>query len=269
MSAPYYGGPDYITWHGFNSWPSTLSVGGQGTASVTTCYSSSGCHNDEWFIFSNNTSVVTVTNTYGVLAPRTVNAQGAGSTSLTSSASGQIDYWGSYGTVYAAPAQVQVQAPCAVPTNFRQTSWTPVGNRVIRFFYTWDSSVGPRSNLAACQIQEYVTYPGTANPFVYGSPFPADATFPNPSAPAPGSATNSVAADTHSVGSQPFQTPYSNATFTAHQQYRWRCQCFDGNNFQVFPGFTDLPIVRTVSQVNGMWTYTVTKSGQQVTLSLP
>lgn len=110
MMAPYYGGYDYIWSHYFNSAPSALDLGQQSTASVTTCYSMSGCLNDYWFIYSNHTSIVTVTNTYGVFAPRPVLAQASGSTSLDSTASGPVDSYGTQGYLYAQ-APIQVRQP--------------------------------------------------------------------------------------------------------------------------------------------------------------
>lgn len=108
MMAPYYGGFDYITSHSFNSAPSNIDVKQVSSASVTTCQSSTGCHYDEWFIYSSNTSQMTVSNTYGVQAPRPVTGVAAGTPQLESGASGPIDSMGTNGTVYATPAQVQV-----------------------------------------------------------------------------------------------------------------------------------------------------------------
>ncbi len=111
MMAPYYGSYDYIQWHYFGNVTSPLDLGGQGSASVTTCYSISGCRDNDWFIYSNNPSIASVTNTYGVFTPRPVLAQASGSTTLDSTASGIVDSYGNFGYLNAAPAQVQVRQP--------------------------------------------------------------------------------------------------------------------------------------------------------------
>lgn len=123
MMAPYYGGYDYIWSHYFNSSPSALDLGEQSTASVTTCYSMSGCLADYWFIYAVNTSIITVTNTYGVFAPRPVLAQATGSTSLESTASGIIDAYGTPGTFYAqAPIQVRQPTLTCSPSSVTRAS---------------------------------------------------------------------------------------------------------------------------------------------------
>lgn len=109
MMSPYYGGYDYIWAHSFNYAPSSLGIGDVSTASVSTCYAMSGCINDEWFIYSSNTSIIDVTNTYGVLAPRPVNALGVGAASLSSTASGPINPEGQFGYFEAGPVQVSVK----------------------------------------------------------------------------------------------------------------------------------------------------------------
>jgi len=88
MMAPYYGTYGYVTQHYFQQLPPSLIANGASNhvASVSTCYSESGCVNDHWFIYSTNTAVLEVTNTSGVLAPRPVLAKSKGSAQLTSSA---------------------------------------------------------------------------------------------------------------------------------------------------------------------------------------
>lgn len=136
MMMPYYGGYDYITAHYFNSAPSTVDQSTYSSASVTTCYSSSGCLNDHWFIYSTNANVLAVENQYGVIAPRPVLGVNPGTANLTSSAYGPINPEGTNAYVDAYPVQVQVKARCfaqlkyravtvgeGIPTGFNHAFW--------------------------------------------------------------------------------------------------------------------------------------------------
>jgi hypothetical protein len=59
----------------------------------------------------------------------------------------------------------------AIPVNFRQVGGgTDIGNGVLYFEYTWDSSSGNPADLGHCEIGEKVTYPG---------PFPSPPWPPN------------------------------------------------------------------------------------------
>ena len=119
MIAPYYGGFDYITEHYFSSVPALMPYGIYASASATTCYSSSGCYDNFFSIFSANSSILTVNNSY---SPRWIYAQGVGTAALTSTATGTINDQGTFGEVDAMPVAVEVD--CAVPTNFRQDTAT-------------------------------------------------------------------------------------------------------------------------------------------------
>lgn len=110
MMAPYYGSPDYMTSHSISSTPISMDLGVQSTASTQTCYSTSGCVNNQWNIFSSNSTIITVVN-YMSAIPRDITAQASGSASLTSEASGSINEQGMYGTIYASPWQIQVAQP--------------------------------------------------------------------------------------------------------------------------------------------------------------
>jgi hypothetical protein len=254
---------DYIVSHEISDNPALMPYGVDGTASTRTCWCSSGCYYNEYPIFSTNTSVVTVNNPYNPPEPATVHAVGVGNATFTSTAEG-ID---------ATPEPVQVQ--CAVPTNYRQTAWRDLGDGVLEFDYEWNSSMGTdpnNGNLASCNFREFVTYPGYPNNPSYnpGPPFPSDLVFQNPTVTTPPFVMNAPGwMDQQRHGTNPFRTPYTAANFTAYQTHQWRCSCIDNNNWHTFNGFDQISIVRSVSQNGGVWTYKVTKSGQQATKTLP
>lgn len=53
---PYYGGYDYITMHYFSNAPVEMYYGDYSHAAVTTCYAISGCYDDDFPIYSSNSS---------------------------------------------------------------------------------------------------------------------------------------------------------------------------------------------------------------------
>lgn len=60
---------------------------------------------------------------------------------------------------------------CATPTKFQRQNWNPIPSTgELDVTYSWSSSSGNTSDLAACTMSEYVTYPGT--PGTYTSPRP-------------------------------------------------------------------------------------------------
>jgi hypothetical protein len=64
-----------------------------------------------------------------------------------------------------------------------------------------------------------------------------------------------------------FRTPFTNATFTASQTLRWRCQCKDGNQWHMLMGPHD--ITRTVFQEGGTWKFRITRNGDSAQKNLP
>jgi len=160
-----------------------------------------------------------------------------------------------------AEAFCEVQA-CAVPTNFRQVgNATALSNGTLRFNYAWDSSTGNLADLSQCTVGEIVSYPG-ANPFPW--PNPMNRSTPNPTV-IDLAATGGGFQDDHQPPNS-FSTPYTAASFTATQHYRYRCPCSNGGNYVNLAG--PINIVRSVAQnSNGTWRYTVTKSGSSASIN--
>jgi hypothetical protein len=190
--------------------------------------------------------------------------------------------WGGQGFMPApganptANATVQIRgagAPrCGVPVNFRQFGIAqcyqvsdPRGR--LRLYFTWDSSTGDRQHLQGCYIREAVRYPGGPTP--PSPPFP-NYTFQYP--PATGvSATNELMSDDHDPPSGEFVRPYSESTFSARQDYEYRCQCQGTEEWTVFDGFRNLLIERKVTSDNGTspWRYEVRTQGEVCSFPLP
>jgi hypothetical protein len=152
----------------------------------------------------------------------------------------------------------QPQQVVPLPTNFRQDGpGVDLGNGNLGFTYRWASSSGNLQDLGACQVGEYVTYPGSGN-YTWASPpyFPGYSSY-NPDI-SNASATLGVGNDVHTHAS--FATPYITNSFNAAQQFRWSCTNYA--NGQWFD-FADYTIGRSVNQhtFNSSWYYTVTKAG--------
>jgi hypothetical protein len=209
-----------------------------------------------------NSSIATV-DYYG-----THTGRGVGSTTSSTSALLQI-------------SSIQVTCPVrqssgrgndnvnAVPVNFRQTSTSDAGNGDLHFAYAWDSSSGHLADLSACTVGEIVTYPGS-NPYNWQSPpFPADSST-NPTI-AEGAATAGNGVDDNQLyPSTTFVKPYSAASFTATQYFRYRCTNINNGAYATLLG--PLSITRSVQQnTNGTWKFTVTKptNGQATINPLP
>jgi len=153
--------------------------------------------------------------------------------------------------------------PCAYPTNFQQVgNGVDIGGGALRFNYSWGSSTGNLADLSQCTVGEIVTYPGTGNYFPPSPPFPTTG-FPNPTIidlPA----TDGGFQDTHSTRGT-FVTPYSSSSFTATQNYRYKCPCRSSGNYVNLVG--PINIVRAVSpSTGGRWKFTITKSGASATI---
>lgn len=176
---------------------------------------------------------------------------------------------------YEAPVTVP---PCAYPVNFRQEgAATDIGNGILQFRYTWDSSTGTSSaaidQLYACELIEETGISGSSsNPYYPPPPFPLSAV-PNPGGSTGYSMAHRPLIDNHRVPGTPnittvpvFITPYQNATYTVNQAYKFRCPCYQNYQFQVLLG--NINIVRSVSPATGSnWKYTVTKSGASATIN--
>ncbi len=173
--------------------------------------------------------------------------------------------------------------PNAFPTNFRIKPGFPTtpGNGVLYFEYKWDSSDGVVDHLYACEIRECTRYGNTtceqATTSVYPVPSPpyrANMGIVDPTRNSGGSAAYFYMFDRHRVPGTTegnpvpeFRTPYVANSFTGMQKYQFKCPC---NNGAVWTDLTpNINIVRTVSEANGIWTYTLTKSGSSVSYTLP
>jgi hypothetical protein len=143
----------------------------------------------------------------------------------------------------------------AHPVNFQQVEGYDAGGGVLHFYYTWGSSTGNLSDLSNCTVNENVAYPGTANPYYWPDPPWAQGT-PNPTVNGIAGTIGAVE-DDHYTGyfASP---PYSAASFTAVQTYRY--SCYLGGLQGTLLGRIDMS--RSVSQeTGGAFTYTGSKSG--------
>ena len=120
----------------------------------------------------------------------------------------------------------------------------------------------PLSDLSACTVGQYVGYPTTGNFYNWPSP------------PFSGGNINPIVKDLAATlggfsddnSSAPFVKPYTAASFTATQFFRYRCPCFNQGNYVNVAG--PISIVRSVTQnANGSWKCTITKSGSSATLN--
>jgi len=151
---------------------------------------------------------------------------------------------------------------CAVPTNFHQVGAGTDSGGVLHFDYEWGSSTGNLADLSQCTVGEIVSYPGSSNPYVWPHPpFTRSSTSPTV---IDVSATSGSGQDDHY--GPPFASPFSAASFTATQYYRYKCPCANGGNYVNLTG--PISIIRSVTQnANGSWKYTVTKSGSSATVN--
>jgi hypothetical protein len=179
---------------------------------------------------------------------------------------------GDGGSNQSNPGNFQVTPATAVPVNFQQTNATDEGGGYIRVTYTWGSSTGKLSDLSACQVQEYVTYPTTGNSgcpapntgqVCYWPPSPPwpptsqnGTGYVNPTA-VPGPATAGGAYDSNTVQNLNFVKPYSNSSFQANQVQQYSCN--NGPWVQFGGPFT---ITRQVMQNSqGQWVFSISKTG--------
>lgn len=200
-------------------------------------------------------------------APGLVAAQRAGQTTIWANYYGCMSYHGGSGDVcvcdvegYQSGRGALVQVTCQVPTNFRQVGpGVDSGGGVLHFDYAWSSSTGNLSDLSICTVNEIVTYPGVADPYVWPRP-PWNTATRNPAGSGvPGTAGSG--SDNHTPGT--FITPYQAANFTAVQTYNYTCGVC-GNGTLYGP----LNIVRDVSQnADTTWKYVITKSGASASIN--
>jgi hypothetical protein len=161
---------------------------------------------------------------------------------------------------------------CARVMNFAQNgNGSDVGGGLLQFNYTFQSSTGDLSDLAACSLWENLLY----NPRPFDSPpFPADWPDPdwnqhsNPDSFVFGvNPVGGVLSDGHNPpGAGTWVTPYTTSTGTIAQYYEFSCPCFNSGAKTVVDG--PYTITRTVTQnPNSTWKYTVTKAGASATVN--
>jgi hypothetical protein len=122
------------------------------------------------------------------------------------------------------------------------------------------------SDLVGCSIQEVVAYPSGIVYQADSPPFPANASFPNPTG-LTGPAKSGFIVDTHSISKLPvvFVKPYTQDSFTAYQTFQWSCKCGQHSEFEPFDGMRRIPIVRKVTQnSDGSWQYEITEDNASV-----
>ena len=167
----------------------------------------------------------------------------------------------------APTGEMTVRPRCAVPTHFRRTSGgADEGEGVLYFKYEFDSSTGNLADLSACTVGEIVSYPGSGPYYFPPSPPFWNVGYINPTIFSDLPATTGAIEDHHRLNGD-FVKPYSSASFTATQYYRYKCPCKNNGDFVNLLGPLDL--VRSITPVAGTsnWKYTVTKSGFSATIN--
>jgi hypothetical protein len=166
-------------------------------------------------------------------------------------------------TVFCPPCEPEPPPSPSTPTNFVQTNVRDIGNGVLQFSYSWDSTSGSLADLSNCLVRENVTYPGTGG-FHWPSPPYAVETAPNPTFVTV-AGTDGGFEDQQHAG---FMKPYVFNQFTANQKFQYMCTDVQNGAWRDFPNPPG-SIVRTVEQAPIVWRYTVTKSGSSASMTLP
>lgn len=167
-------------------------------------------------------------------------------------------------TTGALPSQRSAAAP-AHPVNFKQVEGypSPDGTGTLFFEYQWSSSTGKQSDLAACQVGEFVNYPSPDLTYTWPPPFVQQTANPTILG---GSADNPYLKDHNWAPGNPpgaangYAKPYLTKQFTAEQSFWWKCsyQSKDKINF-----FTSEPIPlarQTFYDSDHLWKYKAQKS---------
>jgi hypothetical protein len=195
----------------------------------------------------------------------------------TAEAGGTVNAWGAYCYVSSCSCgdwipffTVAFFAAIVVPepVNFHQVGnavklTAPGVNGWLSFVYRWESNTGKMQHLSNCQVGEFVDYPGSSDPYTWPPPWLSSAQSDNPTegwrSAVLGSPSDGMV-DFHKTGpAQAASTITQGDSFTAVQDYRWRCTYIDSNLPHVFQS---QDIVRSIaSNGNGGWKYTVEKSG--------
>jgi hypothetical protein len=151
---------------------------------------------------------------------------------------------------------------------FWESSWGTQGVSTLEFTYHWTSNTGNLLDLAKCTIDEYVTSSLGTGTLNWPPPWNYQVTYPIPSKATPGEGwlpTDGFDSDYDLAGT--FSKPYVAAQFTDTQIFHFSCPGYNGGNWVQLAG--PYSIVRSVSQTNGTWQYTVTKNDGKLTYNLP
>ena len=239
--------------------PLNLSVG---DSSSQTVWAYDSCHNQtvqlsplSWDTGNHQVATASVS---GV-----VTAVGAGST--TDIAQIRVFFPDSRGYCRwsTLPTSGQVNASCAIPTNFSSTEIN-LPDGTLSFQYTYQSSSGNQNDLAQCKVGETVFYPGATSPYIWPLPM-VSSTF-NPTA-LYGAGNKAFISDKNGPPSS-YKQPYSYAHFQATQRLQWECPCYNSGNYNNF--VPDITIDRKVfKDTDGKWKYQISKSGYTNTVVLP
>ena len=220
---------------------------------------------------SSNTSVATV-QSVGSANPGMVSGVAPGSMTITADLSAVVGGVCPIPPTYDGGCQfnnftspVDCTVFCATPTNFSIQSESNLNDGSLFFTYTWSSSTGKQSDLAACKIGESVFYPNyPATPYVW--PLPMVSSTNNPETNS-GAGSNQVFTDQNFPPSS-YQQSYFSASFPATQRFWWSCPCYQNGSLNYFGA--DVTITRKVfKDTDGFWKYQINKSGYTNTVRLP
>jgi len=134
---------------------------------------------------------------------------------------------------------VDVSGGCPIPTNFAQKATAALNTPaalLMQFTYSWSSSTGSLSDLAACSLTETVSFGGTVgNPSVYfpSPPFPANTVVAggaNPYSNTQNNMSGGGMTDTNgfTASAGDFQHPYSYRGVNTSQAFTYQCTCGSG-----------------------------------------
>jgi hypothetical protein len=127
------------------------------------------------------------------------------------------------------------------------------------FKYEWKSTTGEKADLSNCVVRERVDYPG-GNPYCFPRPWTSCWINPTllPSPPMP--ATSGELEDWHVMPKT--ERPFQNASSVATQVYQYHCGpscCMEEGEYETLLNIG--PIMRVFSGEDGLWRYSIIKSG--------
>ncbi len=163
-------------------------------------------------------------------------------------------------SIGAANESKEVRIAC--PVNFHQTSWADVGDGVLYFEYTWESSTWNLWDLEGCQVGEVVYYPGPDDPYDPPNPPFLDWHIANPTRRAV-DATIGEFADRHGHGD--FTAPYCFASFMGLQWYQYLDGIGAPHNIESHDIYREVHLVNP----SGPYEYEISKAGHSAKKQLP